>query len=80
LMGDALRADAAAPRASDAATGPASFRSAKAEAMRRFECDYVASVLKQAEGNVTHAAQLAGKERRAFGKLLKKHGIERDAA
>ena len=28
-----------------------------------------------ADGNVTRAAALAGKERRAFGKLLKKHGL-----
>jgi len=75
LMGDAPAADA--PRLPDEAASPANFRCAKAEAMRRFECDYVAQVLKQAEGNVTRAAQLAGKERRAFGKLLKKHGIDR---
>ena len=62
-----------------AATGPIDFRHAKAEAVRRFECDYVAQVMKQAEGNVTRAAHLAGKERRAFGKLLKKHGIDRQA-
>ncbi len=30
-------------------------------------------------GNVTHAARLAGKERRALGKLLKKHGVAREA-
>jgi len=27
--------------------------------------------------NVSHAAKIAGKERRAFGKLLKKYHIER---
>ena len=55
-----------------AATG---FAQAKAEAVRRFECDYLQRVLDEAGGNVTRAARLAGKERRAFGKLLKKHGI-----
>ena len=64
-------------RPAAAAPGLIDFRRAKAEAVRRFECDYVAQVMKQAEGNVTRAAHLAGKERRAFGKLLKKHGIAR---
>lgn len=56
------------------------FQVAKAEAVRLFEQDYLQRALRQAEGNVTRAAQMVGKERRAFGKLLKKHGIERDAA
>ena len=51
------------------------FQAAKAEAIRLFEFDYLRRALRQSEGNVTRAAQLAGKERRAFGKLLKKHGI-----
>ena len=65
--------------AAGAASCPVDFRRAKAEAVRRFECDYVAQIMQQAEGNVTRAAHLAGKERRAFGKLLKKHGIARPA-
>ena len=59
------------------AHGLTHFQSAKAEAVRMFERDYVLLALRQAGGNVTHAARLAGKERRAFGKLLKKHGIDR---
>jgi DNA-binding protein Fis len=31
--------------------------------------------MKEGNGNVPHAARFAGKERRALGKLLKKHGI-----
>jgi DNA-binding NtrC family response regulator len=58
----------------DAGPTPA-FRAAKAEAMQRFERDYLSRVLEQAQGNVSRAARLACKERRAFGKLLKKHGI-----
>lgn len=64
-------------REDDAHALPAAtdFAQAKAEAVRRFECDYVQRVLHEAGGNVTRAARLAGKERRAFGKLMKKHGI-----
>jgi two-component system response regulator GlrR len=70
----------ATPEAPDE-QGPApvvlsSFQHAKAEAMRVFEYDYAMVVMRQAGGNVTRAAQLAGKERRAFGKLVKKHGID----
>ena len=53
-----------------------SFQQAKAEVLRAFERDYALVVMRQAGGNVTQAARLAGKERRAFGKLIKKHGID----
>ncbi|MFY9511087.1 MAG: sigma-54 dependent transcriptional regulator [Rubrivivax sp.] len=62
------------------ATAPPTFQAAKAEAVCRFEREYLQRVLQQAHGNVTRAARLACKERRAFGKLLKKHGIGRDDA
>ena len=51
---------------------------AREEAMRHFERSYLEQLMHSAHGNVTHAARLAGKERRALGKLLKKHGLERD--
>jgi two-component system response regulator GlrR len=76
---DALPLAAVAGAAAD--SGPVQcFQHAKAEAVQRFERDYLQRVLLQARGNVTRAAGLAGKERRAFGKLLKKHGIERLSA
>jgi DNA-binding NtrC family response regulator len=53
------------------------FRAAKARALAEFECAYVTRVLAEAGGNVTMAARIAGKERRSFGKLLKKLGIDR---
>ncbi|MEO8123646.1 MAG: sigma-54 dependent transcriptional regulator [Burkholderiales bacterium] len=58
-----------------ALAAPAAFADAKAEAVRCFERSYLQRVLAETGGNVTQAARLAGKERRAFGKLLKKHGI-----
>ncbi len=56
-----------------------SFHDAREESLQQFERDYLRRLMQLAEGNVTHAARLAGKERRALGKLLKKHGLERGA-
>lgn len=55
------------------------FNDARDEAMLHFERSYLEQLMQSAHGNVTHAARMAGKERRALGKLLKKHGLERDA-
>ena len=55
----------------------AKFGDAKLRAIAEFERQYLLSMLAAADGNVTHAAKLSGKERRTFGKLLKKHGIEK---
>jgi DNA-binding NtrC family response regulator len=54
------------------------FAAAKARAIENFEKHYLSRLLAAAEGNVSRAARLAGKERRALGKLLKKHGIKPD--
>ena len=45
--------------------------------INEFEARYLTSVLSAARGNVTKAAMLVGKERRAFGRLLKKHQIDK---
>jgi DNA-binding NtrC family response regulator len=58
-------------------SAPVSYREARERALQAFERQYLAGLMHVAVGNVTHAARLACKERRAFGKLLKKHGIER---
>jgi two-component system, NtrC family, response regulator GlrR len=76
-IGAHLPAPGADACASAALNALACFRTAKAEAVRRFECEYLQRALREAQGNVSQAARLAGKERRAFGKLLKKHGIGR---
>jgi two-component system response regulator GlrR len=53
------------------------FGQAKKRAVGAFERSYLMVALASADGNVTRAAQIAGKERRAFGKLLKKYGMTR---
>jgi DNA-binding NtrC family response regulator len=77
--GSVIAAARAAPGTREPPEDPvASFHVAKAEAVRLFEHEYVVMLLRRTGGNVTRAARIAGKERRAFGKLLKKHGIDRD--
>ncbi|MEM8699814.1 MAG: sigma-54 dependent transcriptional regulator [Pseudomonadota bacterium] len=51
------------------------FADAKAKAIAAWERGYLTNLMDLAGGNVTAAAARAGKERRALGKLLKKHGI-----
>ncbi|MEW6706069.1 MAG: sigma-54 dependent transcriptional regulator [Pseudomonadota bacterium] len=53
------------------------FNQAREQTLHSFERHYLERLMQATAGNVTHAARLAGKERRALGKLLKKHGIER---
>jgi DNA-binding NtrC family response regulator len=50
---------------------------AKSKVLDQFARRYLAGLMDQAGGNVTHAARVAGKDRRALGKLLKKYGLDR---
>ena len=52
-----------------------SFRTVKSHAVRRFEHDYLATVLHAHEGNISRAAFAVKKNRRAFWELLRKHGL-----
>ena len=52
-----------------------SFRVARARALAEFERSYVQALLERHGGNVTQAAREAGKERRSFGRLVKKHRL-----
>jgi len=52
-----------------------SFRQARAAALAAFEKEYIEKMLSKHAGNITHAALEAQKERRAFGRLVKKHRI-----
>ena len=49
------------------------FQSAKQQAIASFEKSYVERLLARHEGNITQAAREAGKERRSFGRLVKKY-------
>lgn len=53
------------------------FNQAKEKLILDFERQYVTTLLRETHGNVSLAAKRAGTERRVFGKLLKKHGIDR---
>jgi len=53
-----------------------SYQEAKEQTLNQFTEHYIASLLNQTNGNISRAAELAGKERRAFGKLMKKHNID----
>lgn len=53
------------------------FRRARADVLATFERNYVEDLLRRHGGNVTRAAKEAEKERRAFGRLVKKYGIDR---
>ncbi|KAF0815281.1 Phenol regulator MopR [Andreprevotia sp. IGB-42] len=57
---------------------PVALKVAKAEAIARFEQNYVRELLERANGNLTHAAQMAGQDRSAFGKLVRKHRLSHD--
>lgn len=55
-----------------------SYGEAKALVLADFERRYLLDLVARTGGNVTAAAKLAGKERRAFGRLLQKYRINRE--
>jgi DNA-binding NtrC family response regulator len=52
------------------------FNEAKRAVVDAFERDYLQQALREHRGNVSRAAQSARKERRDFGRLLKKHQLD----
>jgi len=52
-----------------------SYRDARAKALAAFERHYVEQILRENAGNITRAARAAGKDRREFGRLVKRHQI-----
>ena len=55
------------------------FCHAKRNAIEAFESRFVFQLLHKAKGNVTNAANMCGKERRSFGKLVKKYNVNRES-
>lgn len=53
-----------------------SLNARKKAVVERFEREYLLELLSEHDGNVSRAARACGKERRALGKLLKKHGLK----
>ena len=57
---------------------PGSFKIARAHAVESFEKSFVQNLLRKYSGNVTRAALAARKDRRTFGRLMKKYNIGRN--
>jgi len=53
-----------------------SLRQAKAKQIARFEKTYIQSLLRACRGNISKAARVAQKNRRAFWQLIQKHQID----
>jgi DNA-binding NtrC family response regulator len=49
----------------------------KAKVIEEFERAYLSELLATYQGNISKAARAARKERRAFQRLLHKHGLDR---
>jgi DNA-binding NtrC family response regulator len=60
----------------DASPPVDSFKEAKAKTVAHFERCYIEGLLAAHQGNISHAARRAGKNRRAFWELIRKYGVE----
>ncbi len=60
-------------------TEPRCFQEAKSSAISSFERSYLTRALRAHGGNISEAARRAGTDRRAFQRLMRKHGIDRQA-
>ncbi|HZO42036.1 MAG TPA: sigma-54 dependent transcriptional regulator [Methylomirabilota bacterium] len=52
------------------------YKIAKRKVVEAFDREYLVRLLTEHQGNVSRAAEAAGKERRDLGKLLKRYGLE----
>ncbi len=60
----------------DVASPQESFQEAKAKIIAQFEKIYIQGLLLNCHGNITKAAHIAQKNRRAFWELIRKHQID----
>ena len=67
--------DVSSPPAAPQEDESMSFNEIKRRTVEAFERKYLTRLMERSRGNVTHAAQMAHKERRDIGKLLKKYQI-----
>lgn len=58
---------------------PDGFRQARARAIEEFERNYLLDTLRRHNGNITQSARYALQDRRAFGRLVKRYGIDRSS-
>ncbi len=68
-------APAAQPQPHAAEAPVPAFQQAKRRAVGEFERQYLSALLEKTHGNLTQAAVLAGQDRSAFGRLVRKHGL-----
>jgi DNA-binding NtrC family response regulator len=68
-------ADLDLPGSPEAPPFESTLKAGKELVIRQFERNYLANVLQQCQGNISRAARIAGKERRSFQRLLRKHCI-----
>ncbi len=57
---------------------PGTFKALKQQMVDRFEREYLEDLLARHQGNISLASRRAGKERRSFQRLLRKHGLVRE--
>ena len=57
-------------------TVPPTLRAARAQLVGQFERQYLDDLLRRCQGNLTHASRQAGQDRRALGRLVKKHALD----
>ena len=74
---EVLTLDTASDASSGSSKSPERFNAARAAALARFEVTYLRNLLAATGGNVSEAARCAGKDRRVFGRLMRRHGIDR---